>query len=51
MAKKDKVYIPAGVGGLIKYSEEEKTFIKLKPSHFIILVMLIAIIELLFSLY
>ncbi|MBL7117847.1 MAG: preprotein translocase subunit Sec61beta [Candidatus Syntrophoarchaeum sp.] len=33
MAKKDKVYMPSGSGGLMRYGEEGKTLIKLKPKH------------------
>lgn len=34
MSKKDKVYMPMGSGGLLRYEEEEKTdLIKLKPQH------------------
>ncbi|MEM5811714.1 MAG: preprotein translocase subunit Sec61beta [Candidatus Aenigmatarchaeota archaeon] len=45
MAKKDKVYIPAGIGGLIRYPEEEKSKIKLKPIHVILFALGMAIIE------
>lgn len=38
MAKqKDKVYLPLGIGGLIRYREEEETRIKLKPEQLIYL--------------
>ena len=33
MGKKDKVYMPSGSGGLVRYGEEGKTLIKLKPKH------------------
>ena len=46
MAKnKDKVYMPSGVGGLVRYSEEEKQVIKLKPKHVIWIVGGIAVFE------
>jgi preprotein translocase subunit Sec61beta len=47
MARKDKIYIPSGIGGLVRYPEEEKEVLRLKPRHLIILISLIAIFELL----
>jgi preprotein translocase subunit Sec61beta len=47
MARKDKIYIPSGIGGLVRYPEEEKEVLRLKPTHLIILVSLIVIFELL----
>ena len=46
-SKKDKIYMPSGVGGLIRYPEEEKNVIKLKPKHVIWIVVGIAIFEIL----
>lgn len=45
MAKQDKVYMPSGIGGLIRYPEEEKEVIKLKPKHVVIGVIAIAVFE------
>jgi len=45
MPKKDKVYIPSGIGGLIRYPEEEDAKIKLKPEHVIIISVLIIAVE------
>lgn len=45
MAKKDKVYMPSGIGGLIRYPEEEKEVIKLKPKRIIWIVLGIAAFE------
>ncbi|MCS7123458.1 MAG: preprotein translocase subunit Sec61beta [Candidatus Aenigmarchaeota archaeon] len=50
MAKKDKVYIPSGIGGLVRYPEEEKSKIKLEPIHVIIFAILIAVIEIILAL-
>jgi preprotein translocase subunit Sec61beta len=47
MARKDKIYIPSGVGGLVRYPEEEKEVLKIKPQHLVLLVSLIVIFELL----
>jgi preprotein translocase subunit Sec61beta len=43
--KKDRIYMPAGVGGLIKYGEEEEG-IKLKPIHVVYFVIGIIFLEL-----
>jgi preprotein translocase subunit Sec61beta len=46
MAKEGKrLYMPMGTGGLIRYPEEEKEVIKLKPKHVIGIVIAIAIFE------
>jgi len=45
MAKKDKVYMPLGTGGLIRYHEEEKPLIKIKPEYIIYIVAGIVIFE------
>jgi len=44
MARK-RVILPSGYGGLIRYPEEEKTKIKLKPEHLVWIVVGIIIIE------
>lgn len=50
MAKKDKLYMPMGTGGLIRYSEEGKELIKLKPKHVIWVVTGVIIFELILRL-
>ncbi len=46
MVKKDsKVYMPSGVGGLIRYPEEEKDVLKIKPTHVIFISVAIAVFE------
>lgn len=48
MAKKrEKVYMPSGVGGLIRYPEEEEEVLKIKPKHLIYIIIGIVIFELL----
>ncbi len=47
MASKDKIYMPMGAGGLMRYPEEEKEVIKLKPKHIIGIVIGIVIFEIL----
>ncbi len=49
-SKKDKIYMPSGVGGLIRYTEEEKEVLKLKPKHVIWIVLGIATFEILLKL-
>lgn len=44
-SKKDRIYMPSGVGGLIRYPEEEKEVVKLKPKHVIWIVLGIAAFE------
>lgn len=46
MAKKDKIYMPMGAGGLMRYSEQEKELIKVKPKHVVWIVVGIVILEL-----
>lgn len=46
MAKKDKIFLPMSVGGLIRYPEEEKEVIKLKPKQVVYLIIGIIIFEL-----
>jgi preprotein translocase subunit Sec61beta len=37
MAKKEKNYIPLGIGGLVRYREEEESRIKITPKQLIYL--------------
>ena len=45
--QKDKVYMPAGIGGLMRYQEEEQQVIKIKPKQVIWIVIGIVVLELL----
>ena len=45
MAKDKKLYMPMGAGGLMRFPEEEKEVIKLKPKHMIWIVAGIVIFE------
>ncbi len=47
MAKKDKIYMPSGMGGLIRYGEEGKVKIKIKPIQLVYGVAVLVAIELL----
>ena len=42
----ERIYMPMGTGGLMRYPEEEKEVIKLKPKHLIWIVIGIAVFEL-----
>ncbi len=42
-----KIYMPMGIGGLVRYTEEEKVLIKLKPKHIIGGVIALVVIEML----
>ena len=35
MSRKEKRYLPLGIGGLIRYEEEEESKIKLKPGQLV----------------
>jgi len=51
MAKNDRINMPSGMGGLVRYFDEYKSKIELKPGHVIILIVVIIIIELVLHLY
>lgn len=47
MSEKDKkVYMPMGAGGLMRFQEDEKHLIKLKPEHVAGVVIGIVVLEL-----
>lgn len=45
MAEKERVSAPPGMAGLVRYYEEEKSLIKLKPEHVIGLCAAIVLLE------
>jgi preprotein translocase subunit Sec61beta len=47
MAKRDKVYMPSGAGGLVRFGEEGEQKIKLKPEWVIYLVVGLVALEML----
>jgi preprotein translocase subunit Sec61beta len=51
MAKRDKVYMPMGTGGLMRYSEEEKELIKVKPKQVVAIVAAIVVFEILLNMF
>jgi preprotein translocase subunit Sec61beta len=46
MAKKDSFRMPTGMAGLVRYGEESKEQIKVKPKHVIVFCIVIVILEL-----
>ena len=42
---KDRIQMPSGMGGLVRYFDEYKSKIEFKPGHIIVLVVIIIIIE------
>lgn len=40
MASDGKINLPGGFGGLMRYSEEYSSYINLKPSHVVIMIIL-----------
>jgi len=41
MASDNKINLPGGFGGLMRYSEEYSSYINLKPTHVVLFVILI----------
>lgn len=41
MAKDNKIQLPGGFGGLMRYNEEYSSYLKLKPAHVVGFVVLI----------
>ncbi|MEK6833284.1 MAG: preprotein translocase subunit Sec61beta [Nanoarchaeota archaeon] len=41
MASDNKINLPGGFGGLMRYSEEYDSYINLKPTHVVLFVILI----------
>jgi preprotein translocase subunit Sec61beta len=51
MARRERIYLPMGFGGLIRYSEKERGFIKLKPQHVIIGIILLVVVEIILRVF
>lgn len=49
--QKDKMYMPMGTGGLLKFSEEEKVILKVTPNQVIILVAIIVVLEVILKIF
>jgi len=42
---KDRIYMPMGAGGLLRYQDEEKQVFKIKPKHVVAIVVIISFLE------
>lgn len=51
MSEKDKVYLPAGGGGLFRPSDAESQGIKIRPEQIIIFCAAVVVIEILLRLF
>lgn len=47
----DKIMMPATQGGLVRYFEDTKSFIEIKPEHALMLVGLVILLEIMLHLY
>jgi len=47
--QKDRIYMPMGTGGLLRFAEEEKVIFKVTPKQLIILTTIIVAIEIVFA--
>ncbi len=47
----DKIQMPSGMGGLVRYFDEYKSKIELKPGHIILLCVIVVIIMILLYTY
>ena len=47
MAKSDRVRMPTGMAGLMRYGEEAKEQIKVKPKYVIVVCVAVVVVELL----
>ncbi len=51
MARQNKIQMPQGMGGLVRYFDEYRSKIEFKPGHVIILAILIMIVVLILHAY
>ncbi len=49
MAKKNKMQMPQSTAGLVRYFDESKESIKLKPEHVVVICIVLIVIELAFK--
>jgi len=43
----NKIHMPSGMGGLVRYFDEYKSKFQLKPGHIIVIVVVVILIEIL----
>ena len=46
MSKEERTYMPAGIGGLMRFGEEEEPIVKIQPKHVIFVIVAVVAIEL-----
>lgn len=51
MAKREKLYMPMGTGGLIRYGEEQKELIKIKPKQVVYIALVLVVLEILLKIF
>ncbi len=51
MAKKDKFRMPTGMAGLVRYGEDAKEQLKIKPKHVIAFCVVVVVLELLLKFF
>ncbi|HLC98434.1 MAG TPA: preprotein translocase subunit Sec61beta [Candidatus Nanoarchaeia archaeon] len=44
MARDDKIHMPSGMGGLVRYFDEYKSKITFKPGHVMVMIVVIVIV-------
>ena len=47
MAKDNKIQMPSSMGGIVRYYDDYKSKITLKPGHVVLLALLVIVIEIL----
>ena len=47
----EKIHMPSGMGGLMRYFDEYKSRVTLKPGHVIVLTVLVVIIVMILHIY
>ncbi|MBI4439237.1 preprotein translocase subunit Sec61beta [Candidatus Woesearchaeota archaeon] len=45
MVKNDRIQMPSSMGGLVRYFDDYKSKVELKPGHVVLLAVLIMVIE------
>jgi len=51
MAKKDKFRMPTGMAGLVRYGEDTKEQLKIKPKHVIAFCVVVVVLEVLLKFF
>ena len=45
MAEKQQMQAPSGMAGLVRYADDEKSLIKLKPQHVVAICVMLVVME------